>query len=166
MADTEGARSLRLWALATFHTVSFVAALVVAVHSRGALSSALGRLDTVTGFGFFLLLWAITWFTTRLGLRNMGTPVDDAPSAMIVFSTTVAGGWNGVGIFFIIILVSLMSVLVSGPRTLVPVLFFASILGSLLAFTVGAVVGLVYGLFDALLLRISAILFARGRGWS
>jgi hypothetical protein len=39
------------------------------------------------------------------------------------------------------------------------VVFLALVLGSLLAFTRGAVVGLFYGLTDTLLLRLSAWLF-------
>jgi hypothetical protein len=165
MADTENAFALRAWSIATFHTVSFVASVVVGVHVSGSLAAALGRLNTQVGVAFFLALWAITWYATRAGLRHMGPRVDDASSETIVYSTTVAGGWNGVGIFALILLVflvgSLFSLASHAPVgvTLVPVLFFVAVLGGALAFTTGAVVGLVYGVIDALLLRCGAALF-------
>lgn len=89
--------------------------------------------------------------------------------AVRVYSTTVAGGWNGVGIFALILLVflvgSLFSVTSNAPIGfgLVPLLFFVAVLGSALAFTTGAVAGLAYGVTDALLLRCGAALFRWAR---
>ena len=62
---------LRAWGLATFHTVSFVAVVVVGLHGRGSLAAALGRLDTALGVASFLGLWALTWTATRAGLRAL-----------------------------------------------------------------------------------------------
>jgi hypothetical protein len=161
MADTDDAFSLRLWSLATFHTVSFMVCLAVGVHLRGTLAAALKPLDTRTGFGFFLILWVITWFATRAGLRQMKSAVEDASAATIVFSTTVAGGWNGAGVWMVIMIAVVGSAFVGAGRTLalIPASFLGTVLGGVLAFTVGAVVGLVYGLTDVLLLRLSARLF-------
>ena len=162
MAGTEHQPALRLWSLATFHTVSFVAAVVVAEHVSGSLAGALGRLNTALGVAAFLALWAITWFATSKGLYGMEPRVEDASLLTIVESTIVAGGWNGVGIFALILSLSVASILAgngSGGPALIPVLFFVAVIGSLLAFTIGAVVGLVYGLIDALLLRAGAALF-------
>lgn len=167
MADTENAFALRVWSLATFHAVSFVASVVVGVHVSGSLATALGRLDTQAGVAFFLALWAITWYATRAGLRRMEPSIEDASFGTIVFSTTVAGGLNGVGIFAPILLVGFASSVVSrapGGVAFVPVLVLSAAVGSVLAFTVGAVVGLVFGLIDALLLRCSAALFRWARG--
>ena len=162
MAATDHAGPLRLWSLATFHTVSFTVSVAVGVHLSGSLAARLRQLDTKTGFGVFLILWAITWFATRAGLRRMKLPVTDAPGAAIVFSTTIAGGWNGVGIWAAIVAAGLLSALLEREgRTLalIPAVLLASVLGSLLAFVVGAVVGLFYGLIDAFLLRLGAWLF-------
>jgi hypothetical protein len=165
MADTDDTFHLRLWSLATFHTVSFMVSLAVGVHLSGSLAAALKPLDTKTGFGFFLILWAITWFATRAGLRQMKTRIEEASATSIVSSTTIAGGWNGIGIWIAIVSGYAIFTLASRSRALalIPLFFLASVLGSLLAFTVGAVVGLVYGLTDALLLRLSAGLFLAHR---
>jgi hypothetical protein len=91
----------------------------------------------------------------------MRSPVGDVSLATIVFSTTVAGGSNGVGAFVALLLVGLVFAVVGGARgvPLLLVLFLESVIAGLLAFTVGAVVGLLYGLTDALLLMFSATLF-------
>ena len=153
---------LRLWSLTTFHTASFVAAAVLGLHIRGALLTAISRLDTSLGVAFFLSLWALTWYATRAGVRQLGPAIDTASSATIVFSTTVAGGLNGSGILAIVAVLAVMSAVSNGvPRALgaLPVLFFFVVIGGVLAFTIGAVVGLIYGLVDTLLLKGGAALF-------
>ena len=166
MADTEHAFALRVWTLATFHTASFVVAVVVGVHVSGTLAARLARLDTPTGAGFFLALWALTWYATRAGLLKMDSRIEEASSGSIVMWTTVAGGWNGVGIFALFLLVGFVFSLASRGASgiaLVPVLFFSAVLGSVLAFTTGDVMGLAFGLIDALLLRCSGALFRWAR---
>jgi hypothetical protein len=161
MADTDDAFHLRVWSLATYRTVTFMVSLAVGVHLSGSLVPALRRLDTQTGFAAFLILWAITWFATRAGLRQLQTPLQDASVATVVYSTTIAGGWNGLGIWVVLIVGYAIFTLASrtGTPALLPILFFASVIGGLLAFTVGAIVGMVYGLTDALLLQLTAGLF-------
>ena len=161
MADTENTFALRSWSLATFHTAGFVASVVVGVHLSGSLAARLGRLDTQTGVAFFLALWALTWYATRAGLLKMDPHIEEASSGSVVMWTTVAGGWNGVGIFALLLLAFIVASMFSHAAgfTLVPVLFFVAVLGCALAFTTGAVVGLVFGLTDALLLGCSAALF-------
>jgi hypothetical protein len=162
MAGTEHQQALRLWSLATFHTASFVAAVVIGVHVKGSLGGALGLLNTSVGVAAFLALWAITWCATRKGLYGMDPRIEDASLPTIVASTTVAGGWNGVGIFALILSLSVVSILAgnrAGGLALIPALFFVVVIGSLLAFTIGAVVGFAYGVLDALLLRAGAALF-------
>ena len=169
-ADTRVA-PLRVWSLATFHSVSFVAAVVVGLHLRGSLTAALGRLDTALGVAAFLGLWALTWTATHAGLRALESDEDDRGSVSIVMRLTVAGGWNGIGIFGALVFVLLFNLAGRGTPSLafVPVFFFGVAIGAALAFTIGAVVGFVYGLVDAALLRGSAALFRwaqGGQGWS
>jgi hypothetical protein len=162
-AGTQSAQrshSLRSWSLAAFHTVSFVALAVVATHLNGSLKDALGRLDTGTGMAAFLAFWTLTFFSTRAGLRKM-MPIETAPTSSIVFQTTIAGGWNGAGIFASLVVVSLVSGFVSrglAAMSFLPVQFLVAVIGTLLAFTIGSVVGLVYGLIDALLLGCGEML--------
>jgi hypothetical protein len=160
MADIRIA-PLRAWSLATFHTVTFVVAAAAFAHASDSLKEALARLDTKTGVAFFGAFWALTFFITRAGLRKM-MPVETASTSSIVFGTTIAGAWNGVGVFAILVSVGLVSGFATRgfeAMRLLPVQFLTAVLGSLLAFTVGAVAGLVYGLVDALLIGCAEMLY-------
>jgi len=157
---TQSPPSLRCWSLATFHTVSFVALAVVATHVNGSLKDALGRLDTATGMAAFMVFWVLTFFSSRAGLRKM-MPNDNAPTVSVVFQTTIAGGWNGTGIFASLIVVSLVSGFASRGVAAIgflPVQFLVAVIGMLLAFAIGSIIGLAYGLIDALLLGCGEML--------
>jgi hypothetical protein len=157
---------LRAWSLATFHTVSFVAVVVVGLHRRGSLAAALGRLDTALGVASFLGLWALTWTATRGGLRALESDADDHGQASIVMRLTIAGGWNGIGIFGALMVLALFNLATRGPAafSVVPVFFAGLAVGTSLAFTIGAVVGFAYGLVDAALLSGVAALFRWTQG--
>jgi hypothetical protein len=158
--SAQRSQRLRSWSLATFHAVSFVALAVVATHVNGSLKDALGRLDTGTGMAAFLAFWTLTYFSTRAGLRKM-MPIESAPTSSIVFQTTIAGGWNGAGIFASLVVVSLAWGFANrglAPMSFLPVQFLVAVIGTLLAFTIGSAVGLVYGLIDALLLGCGEML--------
>ena len=166
MADTDDSFHLRLFSLATFHAASFVVAVMLSFHLRGALPSALQRLDTATGFAAFGLFWTTTWFATRAGLLNVRR--DDTGSDSFVASTVVAAGWNGLYVFAALFVVVLLFALVGAPAYLArggpigPILtlfLIGSTLGSLVAFVIGGLVGLIYGLAEAALFGVSAALF-------
>lgn len=152
MAATKHVSPLRLWSLATFHAVSFVAAIALTLHRLGSLRDRLASLNTALGFGFFLLLWVTTWFATRTGLRHLDAPGESSESsASLVASAVVGGGWNGV---FIFVALALFVGALFNPA----VLLFG-IFGGLIAFVIGGMVGFLYGLVDAALLGLSAALF-------
>jgi hypothetical protein len=159
-------RPLRTWSLATFHTVSFVGAVVVGIHVRGTLATSLSHLDTLLGVGFFLILWALTWTATRAGLRALESDDDDPASVSIVMRLTVAGGWNGIGIFGALFIAFLFNLARHGTPalTFVPLLVLGIAVGGSLAFTIGAIVGFVYGLVDAALLGGAAALLRWTQG--
>jgi hypothetical protein len=164
MAGTDAAPALRPWSLATFRTTSFMAAAVLTLHQRGALPSTLSRLDTVAGFGFFVIFWVVTWIATRVGLRQAGAHAwsERLPTGAVLMSTTIAGGWNGVFVFAV--LVARFLVALAGaqePRMIaaLPVVFFGSVLGSVIAFTIGTIAGFVYGAVDMVVLLVSGALF-------
>jgi hypothetical protein len=155
---------LRAWSLATFHTGSFVAAVVALVHVSGSLRSRLASLDTSKGVLMFLAFWALTWFVTLTALRRMDPPIDEAGSGSIVMSMTVAGGWNGVAIFAALFLTGPLWALhwpvgVAAVAWLLPVLFLIVVIGTALAFTIGGIVGMCYGLVDALLVGCGSALY-------
>jgi hypothetical protein len=126
----------------------------VLVHLNGSLRQTLSRLSTLTGFAAFALLWLTTWFATRAGLRQMG--LDGEVSSSVVLSTTVAGGWNGL-YFFAAALVpaSAASFLFRQGAGLIVFLLMAFPIGGVLAFTIGSLIGLLYGLVDSVLLEIA-----------
>lgn len=155
--------ALRPWSLATFRTTSFMAAAVLTFHLRGSLLSTLSRLDTPTGFGFFILFWLATWIATRVGMRQAGDASSEhLPNGGVLMSTTIAGGWNGVLVFAIILARFLVTLATTqGVRfaAALPAVFFGSVLGSVLAFTIGTIAGLVYGTVDMVVLLVSGVLF-------
>jgi hypothetical protein len=164
MAGTDAVRALRPWSLATFRTTSFMAAAVLTLHLRGILQSTLSRLDTVSGFAFFAIFWVLTWIATRVGLRQAGAEAwsERLPTCAVLMSTTIAGGWNGVFVFAV--LMARLLVALAGaqePRMIaaLPVVFLGSVLGSVIAFTIGTIAGFVYGTVDVLVLLVSGALF-------
>ena len=163
MAGTDAMRALRPLSLATFRATSFMTAAVLTLHLRGSLASVLSRLDTQTGFGFFVVFWVLTWIATRVGLRQAGADASSenlAPDAALM-PTTIAGGWNG-ALVFVVLVVGLLVTLVraQGISALVtlPVILFGSALGGAIAFATGAIAGFVYGLVDTVVLLVSAAL--------
>jgi hypothetical protein len=164
MADTEPSSGLRAWSLGTFHTAGFVLVVVVLVHLSGSLAEKLARLNTPIGVAAFLVLWSLTWWITGMGLRKMDPAIEDAGSE-IVPSMIVAGAWNGVAIFAAIVLIGSVSAIAPSPGAitgaglrLLPILLLVAVPGSLLAFTIGGIVGFFCGVADAVLLRGGAAL--------
>jgi hypothetical protein len=148
--------SVALWSLASFRTTSFVVVAILWLHHNGSLSGSLQRLNTLTGFGLFGALWATTWLASRSALRRMGTASTSPGAAAMI--TTVAGAWNGVYLFGVLVAGFLViSIGARGPGavTVVPVLVFGTAFGGALAFTIGAIVGLVYGVCEAFIRAVS-----------
>jgi hypothetical protein len=159
MGAIEDRVGLRPWSVATFRAVSFVIAVALSVHSRGALAGALSNLNTAIGFALFSVLWTTTFIATRIGDRYYRRRVEDARySASRVEATIVAGGWNGVFIYLGPTL-ALIFALVDN----VPALVIASVFGTIIAFVVGAFVGLAYGIVETLLRSISDALIGVNR---
>jgi hypothetical protein len=156
MAGIRPLSDLRSWSLATFGTTSFTVGVIMLLHLRESLTGSLRRLDTPSGFGVFVVLWATTWLTTRGGLRELETiaPIDAVSSGAIALSTIVAGGRNGLYVFGALMLVFLTVIIstqgLHAARVL-PVFVIGSILGGTLAFTIGAVAGLLYAGFEVLI---------------
>jgi hypothetical protein len=163
MAGTDAMPALRPWSLATFRTTSFMAAAILTFHLRGSLLSTLSRLDSATGFIFFVLFWVATWIATRVGLRHAGDAWSESlPTGAVLMSTTIAGGWNGLFVFAIIVARFLVTLAgTQGVRfaAALPAVFFGSMIGSVIAFTIGTIAGLVYGTVDLVVLLASGALF-------
>lgn len=158
------------WALATFHVALLVAAGVTGLHLAGSLGDSLAGLGTATGAGLYLLLWATTWWTTG-GWLAAAWPTPAGPVAGeerpdLDTRLVHAGGWGGANgtLFFLG-----LAAVVFGPNTLragaeaLPVLAFLVLLGGLVAFAVGAIVGGLFALLDAGCWRAAGWLLAAER---
>jgi hypothetical protein len=156
-SESDQLTGLHVWSLATFRTTSFMIGVIISLHVRGSLPGSLRRLDTSTGFGLFLVIWATTWLATRRGLLELerSASIDIPSSAAIVMSTIVAGAWNGLYVFAALVLGFLAaSISTQGPEALrvIPVFAIGSVFGGTVAFTIGAIAGLLYGVVEVLLL--------------
>jgi len=152
--------ALPLWTLAAFRTTTFVLGTILWLHARGSLPPSLQQLDTLSGFGLFVVLWTTTWLASRSGLNQLEAA--PASAGAMVMITTVAGAWNGLYLFAVLLAVFLViRIGTAGPQaaTVAPALIFASAFGGALAFTIGAVAGFGYGLVEALLGAVTRRLY-------
>ncbi len=144
-------------------------AVVLYLHLTGSLRDRLAALDTLSGAASFLTLWALTWYVTRVGLVRMGKPIENASSATIIMNAIVAGGWNGVGVFLAVFGVGFVYVAtrsdlgIGGAGRLLLISPGIVGIGAPLSFTVGAIVGTVSGLFEALLIGLGSMVFSATR---
>jgi hypothetical protein len=150
---------LKVWSLSTFHTTCFIVIVALGLHLHGTLPDTLRQLDTALGFAAFIILWAVTCAATSWGVRYAARPAQSADP--LAFSIAISGGWNGVAIFAVLFAVFTVRVAMAGsyPLAGIPVLFLGVVVGSLLAFTIGTMVGLVFGLIDTVLIRVGSALF-------
>jgi len=152
---------LASWSLGTFHACVLAIALLVVVYRLGGLDDALAGLSTAHGFALFLGLWAATVFTTTRALeayrRSPAAPGGDL--GPLVPSALRWGALNGVLFLWYLAVTQLVAVLASRPRLetlmLVPAAMPFLSIASLVAFVVGALVGLVFGTIDVQLLRLA-----------
>lgn len=149
--------SLLAWCLATFHTALLVSLFVIGFYLVGAAGDVLRGLETAVGIVVYLYLWGVTWWTHRRWLDAHGVAlITGRPDPRAV--TVDALKWGGVTglLFFVGVLVPSAVVLVaSNGFETIPLVVLATVVGTLLSFVVGAVVGMVFALLDLLLVRVS-----------
>lgn len=140
---------LQRWTFAAFHTSLLVLLAVWLIHLSGALRDLLGGLDTLLGLGLYGVLWAVVWVAT-------GRAFDDAPPGTSTpreraKAGFVYGGFTGAGFVLIVLVGATLVFLVTGGELLFIAAF--GVLGSVVAFVVGGLVGVAFGLLDAPLVR-------------
>ena len=170
----EASRSDRLlvWGLAAFHTSLFGLILVILVLLFGDLGQALASLNTLAGLSIFGALWLTNWWCTRRVMREVDWTPAHRPvlEGRLLSSGMFWGGTNGVLFLLSLPLIALagfgIEAINEGRLTdLGNLIFFAAIaaiLGTVFAFPIGAVVGLIFAVIDSLLLRISVAVAAVG----
>ena len=144
--------ALVTWCLGTFHVAMLTVAAVLALQHGGAVGDVLSGLDTALGLGLYAFLWAVTWWTTRRGLRAAWRAGREPTWKNGLGRALAWGGVTGIVFFggvFAAFLVLLIAEGVGGFASL-----GIGLVGAVVAALVGAVVGGVLGLFDVALLRI------------
>jgi hypothetical protein len=68
-ASADAPVALVTWCLGTFHVAVLTVVAVLALQRGGTVGDVLSGLDTAIGLSLYAFLWAITWWTTRRGLR-------------------------------------------------------------------------------------------------
>lgn len=150
--------ALVTWSLGTFHVAILTVVAVLALQRSGVIGGALSGLDTAIGLGLYLFLWAITWWTTRRGLRTAWRDGRGPTWKNGLASALVWGGVTGIVFFDGLFVVVFVTAVAEGASVLATL--GIGLIGAFVAMLVGAVVGGVLGLLDIALLRIARTLGA------
>ncbi|SFL25946.1 hypothetical protein SAMN04487950_3091 [Halogranum rubrum] len=156
--------SLLVWCLATFHTTLFVLVPLTLLHWAGALGDLLGGLSTTVGLALYGLLWATTWATNRRLLVT--TPFAWTERWALSKASVKWGGVTGSCFFLELVAVVVGQAAVAGElgvpsaASVLPILFVLA-LGTLVAFVVGALVGVGQVVLDLTALRVVEVVSAR-----
>ena len=176
--QTSHSDRLLVWALGTFHTTFFFALFVAALYLNGAIATLLAALNTLLGSAVYALLWTTTWLTTRgawraLHWQSLEDPLD---VPRLLATATLFGGLNGVlflsvlalvGIPIVLGAVAVQAVQQGRPEQLAQLipatvlLLFALAIAEVVAFVLGAFVGLLFAIVDGLLLSAATRVLPR-----
>jgi hypothetical protein len=162
MVDSTRSYSLLTWGLATFHTTFFVTGLATLLYVGGNLGSLLGSLNTLIGIALFNVLWFTTWWSTRQALRGLQWPtLENLSKREMIYRAVFWGGVNGVlfllVILGVVVIGSIISIAANPGASLGTIVFLiiAGLIGSVIAFGVGAVFGILFVMIDGALLTLS-----------
>lgn len=150
--------ALVTWTLATFHTSAFLLVALLFLYSQGVLHQVLQGLSTAVGLALFAALWGLTYATTDQALS--GLEDDDA----FIGRGLRWGGVNGVLFLWVLVLVQGTALVLAGLRDPLGALLFGLIflaIGSIVAFGVGALVGLIFANVDLALLALARAMVRR-----
>lgn len=146
-----------VWCLGSCNVALLTVVGVLSLHAFADLGDLLDALDTGTGLALSLALWALTLWSNDRALAGVWK-CGDAPRPglrTLAIRALVWGAATGVGFLWTLVLLvylpdapGLAVVLREGPELVGIVLF-----GSIFAALVGAVLGLLVGALDLLLLR-------------
>lgn len=148
------------WALGTFHACAVGLLLLLLIFPGGGLGPLLGGLDTTTGLVIFIALWATSVWTTRRALSG-GEWLADPVQRRVFFSRALRWG-AATGVLFLAELgvVVFARTLVVAPGSIglngiVGGAAFVATFGTLFAFVIGGVLGVVLGGLDLLALAVA-----------
>lgn len=148
------------WVVGTFHTAVVGLALLLLAFPGGGLGTTLANLSTAAGLGLFVALWVITVFATSRAIASLD--LLGGATAGYYRRAIRWGGANGILFLWSFAAILALQQAVTAPGTLqlqgllLGAGFVASI-GTLLAFTLGALIGLALASLD-----LAALAIARG----
>ena len=154
------------WALGTFNSAALALALLLLLYPRGRFGDTLAGLSTLTGLALYVALWATTVYTTSRALRGIDLLGDRRAGDRFFGQALRWGGFTGVGFLLEAALIQIVSVALRGELQLasLPFLIPFGVIASLVAFVVGALVGVTLGAVDLAGVRLSRRLVERIAG--
>lgn len=152
------------WALGTFNSAALALALLLLLYPRGRFGDMLAGLSTLTGLALYVALWATTVYATRRALRGIDL-LGDARAGDRFFGPALRwGGFTGFAFLLELAVIQIVSVVLGGdlrPLSSLPLLIPFGVIASLVAFVVGALVGVTLGAVDLAGVRLSRRLVER-----
>lgn len=150
---------LAAWCLASFNVALLTVVGVLAIHAFADLGPLLAGLDTLTGLALYVALWGLALWTNGRALEGVEPGGERPPSRTMLPRALVWGGATGACFLWAIVaLVYLPDV--SAPRQVLDAvlgLVGVLLIASAFAVVVGALIGLVLGALDLVLLRVVAV---------
>lgn len=146
--------ALLCWGLAAFHTAVLVLVLVMYLYGRVPLGELLAEIQTSVGLLLYGALWGITWWSNHRWLRETQLLEAYAVSGP---DTVILSGfkWGGTtGVIFFGVLVGLL-VLPQIPLGGIPFVVLVTLIGAIVAFAVGGLLGGVFAVADIVLFWVA-----------
>lgn len=157
------------WALGTFNAAALALVLLLLLYPRGRFGDTLTGLSTLTGLALYVALWATTVYATHRALHGIDL-LGNARAGEAFFGRALRwGGFTGIAFLVELAAIQMISVIVAGdlrPLASLPFLIPFGVIASLVAFVVGALIGVTLGALDLAGIRLSRSLVERttGRG--
>jgi len=146
--------ALLCWGLAAFHTAVLVVVLVMCLYGSVPVGEFLAEIETSVGLLLYGALWGITWWSNHRWLQETQLLESDAESDR---DTVIRAGfeWGGTtGVIFFGVLVGLL-VLPQIPLNAIPFVVLVALIGTIVAFVVGGLLGGVFAAADIVLFWVA-----------
>jgi uncharacterized membrane protein YedE/YeeE len=161
--------------LATFQTSILVLLIVFAAYRAGELADVLAASSLLVGTLLFAFLWLTNFWCTLRAVREVEVQLlDQAPFSRMLLQGTKWGGINGVLVFLLPLAGTLVffagrAVIQGELEGLAGVLAFGAtfgVLGAIVAFLVGMVIGFAFAALEVVLLAcaLAGIRMSRAQG--
>jgi hypothetical protein len=147
--------------LATFQSSVLVLLIVFAAYRAGELADVLAASSVLAGTLLFAFLWLTNFWCTLHAVREVEIQLlNRAPFSRMLFQGTKWGGINGALVFLLpflgaLVLVAAASIIRGDLEAMANVLAFGAtfgVLGPVVAFLVGMVIGLAFAALEVALL--------------